>query len=127
MVHEKILEAEKNPEKQFLECQGCTKSFTKKGDYMKHTVSCCNFERRHLKNRQQSSYDCKICSRNFETRWKMKRHIFEVHNEIEVQTKYGRSLEKVVGDHDLDKRRTIMFNKLKADGLDDFFKEKLDS
>jgi len=88
-----------------VKCKSCDKQFDSGWERNRHSAKCRASSAKWLRVRAAGKYLCEICNVKIEGRHQIKSHIFERHCEMEVQAKYGRSIESFVGVYEMARLR----------------------
>ena len=75
-----------------------------------HQKKCFRKEIHHIRELENGVYKCRICQHEEKSKHIFKKHLFDVHNDIEVHSKYGRSLQKQVGGTYMSRLRAPIFS-----------------
>ena len=94
------------------QCQSCLLTFEDGWKLKRHLVRCRGSERHYTKLIVSGEYKCMICSNKYNNKDHLKSHIFITHSDIQVKSKYNRSIEKLLGAYCLERCRAPIMKKL---------------
>lgn len=101
-----------------FKCDKCKHFFDHQWLLTRHQKACLREAAKWRRLKYGDSYTCLVCQEDFKNKEQLKSHLFNTHLDVEVHSKYNKSVEALIGPCFLQKLREPVLKKL-ADGTFD--------
>jgi hypothetical protein len=79
-----------------------------------------------VRKKQDGAWKCRICNLALDDLVSFKKHVFVMHNDIEAQSKYQRSIQDLVGNKQMERMRAPIVRMATLGTLDDYLIKIID-
>ena len=94
------------------QCDQCILSFDVQWRLNQHKKRAHEGRRNRICNSIAGILTCRVCAEPQDNLWSLKKHVFFMHSELDVQAQYGESIERYIGTTYMQRFRKILQNQI---------------